>query len=318
MLLHNKVEYELLPQVDVVNLSYKYGIKFGFFKVIRSIKKLVKLENPDVVVCFMAQNILLTGIAIKNIKVPFVVSERIDPAQVKRNFIFKHILNKIYERASLVIFQTKRAQNYFNEKIRKNSCIIGNPIKISCFKSSNTKHKIVNVGRMTAQKNQAMLLDVFKSIHDKYPDYTLTIYGDGPLRNELESKIKELGLEDSAFLPGVSNSIHKEMSDAEMFVLSSNFEGLSNALMEAMLMGLPSISTDCAGSDEIIVNNENGILIPVGDANQLYDAIENLINDKKLRNSISKNSTESMKKYEEKNIIDKWNSTIENVIESKK
>lgn len=314
MLLHDKIEYNLSSRITIINLSSKYGIKKGFIKVINNLRKFVKKEKPDAIVCFMAQNILLTGIAVKKMKIPLIVSERIDPSQVKRNFIFKYFLNKIYENSSIVIFQTKRAQNSFNRVIRENSCIIGNPICVSHYKLDKTLHKIVTVGRMTEQKNHKMLINAFKKIHDKYPNYQLFIYGDGPLRNELIEIIKNLDLESCVFLPGVSNDIHKDISDSEMFVLSSNFEGLSNALMEAMLMGLPVISTNCAGSDEIIVNNQNGLLVPVGNELELINAIQRLIEDKDLCNFIGNNARKAMHSYEENNIINKWDMAINTAI----
>lgn len=314
MLLHNIIEYTLPPEINTINLSDKRGIKIGFNKVISKLKRLVESEKPDVVIAFMAQNILLTWIAIKGKEVPFIVSERIDPAQVKRNLIFKRVLNKIYKKASIVVFQTRRAQEYFDEEIQSNSRIISNPINVLTKKTPNPEHKIVSVGRMTEQKNQSMLIKVFKSIHDKYPNYKLIIYGDGPLRDVLEAETKKLKLCDSVYLPGISNNIHEDISDAEMFVLPSNYEGLSNALMEAMSMGLPSISTNCAGSDEIIENGKNGLLVPVGDEKKLYDAIERLILDKELRETISKESSKSMVKYSAQNIIRLWDETIEKVM----
>ena len=314
MLLHNKIEYRLPSHVNVVNLSEKNGIKRDFIKVIKNTRNYIAKQKPDVIVAFMAQNILLAHFAIKKMNIPFIVSERIDPAEVKRNIIFKYLLNKIYKTASVVIFQTKRAQSYFNKAIQGNSCVIGNPISISCQKNKTSKHKIVSVGRMTKQKNQKMLISVFKRIHDRHPNYELVIYGEGPLREELHAKIKELNLDNCVSLPGISNNIHEDIADAEIFVLPSNYEGLSNALMEAMLMGLPSISTNCAGSDEIIDNYKNGLLVPIGDENEMFNAIEKLINDKNLRKIISKNAIKSMERYKEENIAEMWDNIINTIL----
>lgn len=314
MLLHDNVEYNLPENIKIVNLSSNKGIRKGFIKVLINIRKYVKETNPNIIVCFMAQNILLTGLAIKNLNIPMIVSERIDPSCVKRNCIYKFILNNIYEKSAIVVFQTKQAQAYFNKKIQSNSCIVGNPIKISTKKSYQTMHKIVSVGRLTEQKNHRMLINAFKDVYIKHPEYTLTIYGEGPLRDELESEIQKLNLKQCVFLPGISNDIHKEISDSEIFVLPSNFEGMSNALMEAMLMGFPVISTSCAGSNEIINNNENGILVPIGDKNKMTLAIEKLINDEKLKNYIAQNAEKTMIPYMEENILDKWNEVIEKKI----
>src|SRR5690606_3774255 len=108
------------------------------------------------------------------------------------------------------------------------------------------------------------------------------------LRGKLTKLVEDLDLQDNVFLPGNVINIHEKISDAEMFILSSDYEGLSNALLEAMMMGLPCISTDCAGSNEIIKNGENGLIIPIGDINKLADAMKKLIDDRKLAKKLAK------------------------------
>lgn len=318
MLLHNKVEYKLPSNINIINLSSDRGIKKDFFVVIRRIRKYIQESNPDVIVCFMAQNILLTGLATIKIDVPLIVSERIDPSSVKRNIIFKCVLNKIYEKSSKVVFQTKRAQAFFNKKIQKNSCIIRNPISITKERSKYIKHEIVTIGRLTEQKNQKLLIEAFKEINSKYPEYKLKIYGEGILREKLEKQIKDLKLEKKIFLLGTSDDIHKEISNSEIFVLSSNFEGLSNALMEAMLMGFPVISTNCAGSDEILINNQNGILIHTENKEELINSLEKLILNKKIREKLGREAKKSVETYKTENIISKWANLVDDVINNKR
>lgn len=107
-----------------------------------------------------------------------------------------------------------------------------------------------------------MLIRAFAKIASKYPDYTLFIYGEGPLRRDLESLIKTLHLGNQVFLPGFKKNIHELISDAGFFILSSDFEGLSNALLEAMCMGIPCIITNVSGIDEVIHDKINGVLVP--------------------------------------------------------
>ncbi len=173
--------------------------------------------------------------------------------------------------------------------------------------------KIVAAGRLEQQKNHAMLISAFKKIHDCYPDYSLYIYGEGRLRGSLIKQIQLLGLEEAVFLPGSVKDIHKKIADAEIFVLSSNYEGLSNALLEAMMMGLPCISTDCAGSNEIIQNNINGLLIPIGDTDKLAECMKRLINDREFSAQISKESQITSRQFDSETVIIKWESAIENI-----
>ena len=131
------------------------------------------------------------------------------------------------------------------------------------------------------------------------------------MKEKLLSLIKEKGLESRITLKGNVANLHEEISDAELFVLSSDYEGLSNALLEAMMMGLPCISTDCAGSDEAIDNMENGILIPVGDTEALKEAMVRLMSDRELSMKLGKAAASTSQKYSSTSVIRQWRKVIE-------
>lgn len=316
MQLHSYIDYKLNPEIDVIDVSNKNGIKKGFISTIKNVRRKINELQPDVIVSFMAQNCLILGLAQWHKNIPIVMSERIDPSQVKRNLIYKFLLNKIYKHANTVIFQTKRAKLYFPQNVQKNGCIISNPISVSttCLDNSKTKCRIVTAGRLTHQKNQKMLIDAFASVVKVHPDYYLDIYGNGPLKDELTQYIEEMRLTDKIKLQGNVPNLHEQIADAQIFVLPSDFEGLSNALLEAMMMGFPVISTSCAGSDEIIVNDENGILIPVKDVKELEKQLNRLIEDKNLRKRLSINAKKSVEYCKVENIITQWNEVIQNAI----
>ena len=277
----------------------------------KNVRAYIKKEKPDVVVSFMAQNTVISAIACKGTRVRYIASERIDPACVKRNFLYRKLIDIIYQKSDAVIFQTERAKNYFNKKIQNNSVIIGNPISVACEASENPAKKIVAVGRLTYQKNHKMLINAFKNALKLHPEYVLEIYGEGVERENLSTQIKNLRLDNKVFLCGNQSNIHEKIKDAQMFVLSSDFEGLSNALLEAMMMGLACVSTDCAGSDEVIESRENGILIPVGDEEKLTDAIIELMENDELRQKIADNAKTSTEKFKAENIISQWTKVIE-------
>ena len=312
MLLHDRVEYDLDPAVEVLNLSNdKVKAVLDMPRLMGKVRSFVKKEKPDAVVAFMAPICLIAGFACRGLKTRLVVSERIDPALDPRNPVFRKLLNDVYAKADLTVFQTERAKNYFPEKIRSNSVIIPNPIAVKCTATQQRSHRIVTAGRLMPQKNQKMLIDAFAKFHDSYPAYKLDIYGEGPLQAELQQRIDSLGLTDAITLRGNVSNIHQEIADAEMFVLSSDFEGLSNALLEAMMMGHACISTNCAGSDEAIQNGENGLLVPVGDQQALTAAMEQLAADPELAAKLGNAAKETAQQYTVDRVIDKWRKAIE-------
>lgn len=275
------------------------------------IRKYVKQNKPDRIVSFVARINIITIISCTGLKAKIIVSERNDPVADGRSALVKMMTYRLYPKADKVVFQTKWAQSCFPEKVSKKGVIISNPICIGAEAVCQSKKKIVSVGRLSEQKNQIMLIEAFAQVREIYPEYKLFIYGEGNLRNNLENCIKKLRLEEAVFLPGIVNNVHEVISDADMFVLPSNFEGLSNALLEALMMGLPCISTDCAGSNEVIIDGENGLLVPIGDKDRLKDSILRLIMEPELSKKLRINAKLSTGKYKSENIFAIWEQAIE-------
>ena len=310
-ILHSNVDYKLDERIKVIDLSRdNVGLKKDLVPLLRRIRKHIKSTAPDVVVSFMAQIALLVGISIKGLKVRHVVSERIDPSMVKRGKLYETVLHYIYATAERVVLQTKRAYNYFSRKVQKKSVIILNPISVKAHASNEKGKRIVTAGRLEAQKNHKMLINAFDVLKDKYSEYILDIYGEGNLRAELEQYIKDKNLESRVFLKGNSPVIHEDIASADLFVLPSDFEGLSNALLEAMMMGLPVISTACSGSDETIIDGENGMLIPVGDEDALVRAMDNVLSDSALQKKIGDGARASAEQFKTENVIKQWDEVI--------
>lgn len=279
---------------------------------ILTIRKYVRKNKPDTIVSFIARINIITLLACLGLNKKVIVSERNDPRADGRSIIVKMATWLLYPIASCVVFQTKWAQFCFSKKIQSKSMIIPNPINVVSKVSSKKEKKIIAVGRLFEQKNHEMLIRAFKKVHEDYPDYKLYIYGEGELREKLTLQIQQLKLVETVFMPGNVLKIHEKMADAEIFVLSSNYEGLSNALLEAMTIGLPCISTDCAGSNEIIINGENGILIPIGSEKELIKSIKLLISNQNLRCKLSLASIKTAKSFNADIVNSKWQDIIDN------
>lgn len=314
MLLHDITDgYRLNPNVQIVDLSQKNmkaALAIPF--VAKRLRSLIQDGQPDAVVSFMAQNTLICGIACAGLSVRLIASERIDPAMVHRNALYRSILNRIYGNCARTILQTKRAWSYFPNWVQKNSVIIPNPTQVQCRATEQWEKRIVTAGRLEDQKNHAMLIDAFAAFHKECPDYVLDIYGEGSKRESLEDQIHGLKLEDCISLRGSSPKLHEDIANAAMFVLSSDFEGLSNALLEAMMMGLPIISTNCAGADEAIQDGINGRLVPIRDCEALTKAMTALAEDEEKMRQLGKRAREdAMERYSVKHVIKQWAAVIE-------
>ena len=160
------------------------------------------------------------------------------------------------------------------------------------------------------QKNQKMMIAALKEVLKKHPDYQLVIYGEGPSREELESFVRELGVEEHVLLPGNVTDIHDRIKDAEMFVLSSDYEGMPNALIEAMCLGLPSVSTKVSGATDLIKDHENGILTDLNDQKQLENAMLELIENKELSERLAINAAGLNQELEVSGIMQQWTDFI--------
>lgn len=316
MVLHDIVEYDIPNGVKLIPVASSRG-KIGVFETCLNIKKLVDKFDPTVIVSFLAPVCVLVDFSIgRRKKCPILMSERIDPSMAKRNKLLAFAINKAYSHSDCFIVQTKKARDYFSDLIKKKSIIIPNPIRVECERVENVEKRIVTAGRLVEQKNHKLLIEAFSMLHEIYPEYKLEIYGKGELRETLIKQIQTLNLSKNVFLKGTVSNLHEEISTADIFVLSSNYEGLSNAFLEAMLMGFPVISTDCAGANEYIISGENGIITPVGDRKALFEAMKLLIENPSLKSTIGKNAKKSVSHVRVENIINNWRSIIDSTIEN--
>lgn len=319
VLLSGKCGYKLNENIKIISLAEKGKSRISQLPCwLLGIRRYLKNNKPNTILSFAARINIIVAIAGLGIKKHLVVSERNDPAADGRSVFVRLATNIIYKMVQKVVFQTKWAQSCFPESVRKNSVIIYNPISVN-EKSLGLKSKIIiSAGRLENQKNHSLLIDAFKPIHDSYPEYKLYIYGEGTLRDSLERKVQNLGLSGAVMMPGNIENIHHKLAQAEMFVLSSNYEGLSNALLEAMMMGLPCISTNCAGSNEVIEDGVNGLLVPIGSTSKLTEAMRRIILDKKFANQLGYNAAKSSFIFDSVNVIKQWEYVLESYEGSKR
>lgn len=278
-----ELEYPVNPLVNRVILDVHGSAKaFSNLKRIAKLRELIKAEKPDSVVSFMGPPNIRMLLASAFLKCRTVVSVRNDPTkEYGSNWIKRMIANAVFLLADGCVFQTEDASLYFSRWVRRKSKVIVNPVNETFYgvKRSDTPRNIVTVGRFYPQKNHKLLIDAFARIADEFLEENLIIYGEGPLREEMEKQIADLQLTNRIFLPGSTSRVPEVLSEAKLFVLSSDFEGMPNALMEAMAVGVPVISTDCpcGGPKLLLEKNDYGILVPCGDTSRMAEAMKNML-----------------------------------------
>ncbi len=237
-----------------------------------------------------------------------IVSERNNPRlaypeQFRRTKIF-------YALADHVIFQTEEVRSLYGSRTRRHSSILPNPVAVGCLASDVREKRIVNAARLEKNKNQAMLIRSFALFLPRHPEYRLDIYGEGSLVNELKALAEELKLENSVIFHGNVPDIHEQIADAGMFVLSSNVEGMPNALLEAMMMGLPCISTSCTGAKEVIKDGYNGLLTAIGNVEAMAEAMAKMADNPELAESCRKNAMLTTEAFRESRVMKQWKSFV--------
>lgn len=314
VLLHEAVEYPLNRAVRIVNLvgttgSYTKNAAFWF----KGIRDYLKKAKPECVLSFVGRINALVLTAAWGLKIPIVVSERNDPKHDGRGKLMQMYCNCIYRKAKAVIFQNEYEKTCFDDALTRKSYIIPNPVSVTTEqKKVPQQFKIITAGRLTEQKNQAMLIEAMSLVHREYPEVKCEIYGEGNLREWLQSQIEMQGLTEVMSLKGNVMNIHEQFANSSIFVLTSNFEGLSNALIEAMMVGLPCITTDYPGASELIRDGENGLIVPCGDSRALAKAILALLeNNNGVMRRFAENAKKSSEQFKAERVLNLWHSVIE-------
>lgn len=282
------------------------------------LRKFIDECAPDLVITFSSLPSFRTLVACHGRKYKKCFSFRNDPKEECKSFFMKHITHYTFNRADGLVFQTEEARAWFSEKAQKRSIIISNPISPVFFNRQKPKdvRNIATAGRLEPQKNQKLLIRAYSKIAHLTDD-DLIIYGSGSMLEQLQKLAEELKISDRVVFAGQVTDLDEKLLAAKMFVLSSDYEGMPNALMESMALGLPCISTDCpcGGSALLIKNGENGFLTPVGDEDALAAAMTELLTNPALSKRLQENATKSVKRFLPETIYTQWYDYIKHIVD---
>lgn len=269
------------------------------YKRFRYIRQIWKDEKPDRLVCFIGKCNVIGLLTSCGLGIPVYVSVRSDPKQEYASGVMHFLSKTLFAKAQGIIVQTQEAKQYFPGYLQKKTVVLPNSLDEKFIQerfNGKRKDEIVSVGRLDENKNQKMLIQAFAGIAGDYPTMKLKIYGagnqNGDTLPELEKQVKELELTDKVFFMGRRSDIAEQISQSRIYALTSNYEGMPNALLEAMSLGLACISTDCpcGGPRTVIQDGENGILIPVHDTQALEKALRKILENPDLEERLGVNA----------------------------
>ena len=305
--------YEPDSQIGRFILLYDKDRKnplYNFIHCMKRLKKYVTENSFDDYIVFLPLTTVMLLALRRKIKGRIVVSERGDPE--KNTNLMKFFLKKWIGRANGAVFQTEDAKAWYEPYLKNTeSVVIPNAINPAFLRpkyEGEREKVIVGAGRLNEQKNFPLLISAFSRIAEKFPEYRLVIYGKGGLLESLQSLAKEKGVGDRVEFPGYVPDMPERLEKASMFVLSSDFEGMPNALMEAMASGLPCVSTDCGGGGArfLIKNGENGLLVPQKDEEAMARAMEQILSDEVFALKLGENARKLQETLAPDKIYGEW------------
>ena len=307
-------------------LLQKFQLKIRNDKILKSLNSIIKNIQPDILISVCGSSSVVCHKVLNPCKKilehhgnkGFFTGEMnnstfVDKLKFRyREYREKSYLNK-YDEFLVLTEEDKKA--WGDNRIK----VINNPLPFDSKEVSNCKNKkIISIGRLEFEKGFDILIDIWKKVNKKHPNWILEIYGEGSLRKELQTKIDSLDLTNSLILKGNEKNIQSKYLENSIYVMSSRYEGFGMVLIEAMSCGLPLISFDCpCGPKDIIKDGENGFLVKFGDIDEMAEKINYLIENEDKRIEMGKKSKELSYNYSEEKIMNQWKELFKNLLENK-
>ncbi|SEL82504.1 Glycosyltransferase involved in cell wall bisynthesis [Butyrivibrio sp. ob235] len=323
-----------IGRVFTALMPYEQGNRLqNFHRRIQKLTNTWERIKPDLILSFLGKNNVMAIQSALGLDIPVVVSVRATPSEEYAGTGLNLAMKTLFPGAAGVVVQTNGAMDYFGSLIKTKCKVLPNAVNEEFIGHDivpfdERKKVIVSVGRLDENKNQKILINAFSYAVKKYPDYRLVLYGDGPTRDLLERLCRSLGILDETgkgadgkvTFMGSVDRIADRIAEAEIFVLTSRTEGMPNALIEAMALGLCCISTDCpcGGPADLIVNGRNGILIPmesdVNMAMNIFHSLERIMEDPTIARKMAASALEVRDKYNPQVINEMWRKYFEELM----
>jgi glycosyltransferase involved in cell wall biosynthesis len=287
---------------------------------ILALRRAIRAAEPDAVISFLARTNVLALVAAAGLAVPVIVAEHTDPFREPLARSWERLRRITYRRAARVVSVSEAVDRYFDWIAADRRTVIPNPVDFAEIEEAAPPlalpwpHAILAMGRLAPEKGFDRLIEAFARLAGRFPDWGLAILGEGALRGKLETLAAEHGLAGRVLLPGAVPAPGGTLKKADLFVLSSRWEVLPMALIEAMACGLAVVATECIGSAaDWIRPGENAVLVPVEDAAGLAAAMEELMRDPARRRLLGQSATQSVRHFDLDRIVGLWEALLKKV-----
>lgn len=310
--------YRIDKSVSVTDLTYaEKGHGPHLAKRYFALRRALSAFMPDVTVNFWYQSAYFCAFMSRKTTGSIVYSERGDPGDEEYRGLLGLVRSATLPAIDRFVFQTRQAKEYFGDEVQGRSVVIPNAIEVAQTANlqigEDADRVVVSVGRLCAQKNQNLLIDAFCIFKKEHPGYKLVIFGDGELKEDLVKQVEYLGLTQNIFFEGAVADIWSRMKTARMFVLTSKYEGMPNALLEAMALGLPCVTTDYrpfGAVRDIVRDGENGFVVSDATAVQLAAKMSIIADNPSMAKALGSRARRSLEGFSKDKIYDEWEKIV--------
>ncbi len=283
------------------------------------VRKICKKYKLNMLVSFMAAPNFRNILATRFLKTKSIISIRNLPEKEYFNRVYRLMAKVLFPFADGIVFQTEDAKGYFSKRVQKKSKIIWNMVDEKFYQNRvqydyEQRKQIVSIGRLVEQKRHDIFIKAFSKIADKYPNISVKIYGEGKLQDELRGIISECGMTERITLCGNIEDVVSALDSAKIFVMSSDYEGMPNTIMEAMTRGVPVIATDCpCGGPQLLLGTGSGVLIEKENIMQLAEAMDDLLKSKRKAEELASLALQASEHFRNDIIAREWMEFIERI-----
>jgi GalNAc-alpha-(1->4)-GalNAc-alpha-(1->3)-diNAcBac-PP-undecaprenol alpha-1,4-N-acetyl-D-galactosaminyltransferase len=321
--------YPLDPRIEVKSLGLakkstsRLAAIHSVWQRLQILRREIIASSPDVVISFMNDINVYNILACWNLDIPTIVSEHTYPGATDANKIWQFLMKWTYRYADLVTVLTQSAVPFYPATKGYRTIVMPNPVLTPAPVVVTTQllptHSLLSMGRLDPRKGFDLLLRAFDRIQAKYPDWQLTILGEGAIRSELEALRSELQLVDRVHLPGSVKNVRDYLAQTDLFVMPSRVEGFPMALCEAMACGLPVLAADClSGPRDIIEDGVNGVLVVTENVDALVAGLDALMSDPAQCQQLADNAPQILDRFGLEQVMVMWQKAIERVIDRRK